>query len=91
MSKLIAGFSYVVPGAMTPGHCISMGTRIPPSKVSHFEPRRGVLIDPLTAFRVVGPPLSLVKTMSVWSSSPASSSSVSTRPMASSIALSMAA
>ena len=46
MSKLIAGFAYVVPGAMTPGHCISMGTRMPPSKVSHFEPRRGVLSEP---------------------------------------------
>ncbi len=35
-----------------------MGTRIPPSKDSHFDPRRGVLIEPLTALRVVGPPLS---------------------------------
>ena len=37
-----------------PGHCMSSGTRMPPSNVSTFEPRNGVLLDPFTALRVVG-------------------------------------
>ena len=63
------------------------GTRMPPSHVCAFRPRSGPFDDPLAG----GPPLSLMKKMSVDSSSPASRTLPRTWPMASSIALIMAA
>ena len=47
------------------------GTRMPPSQVWRFEPRSGVLVEPLIVVpAIVGPPLSLKKKTSVFSSSP---------------------
>jgi hypothetical protein len=68
------------------------GTRMPPSHVCRFDPRSGALLEPLTVVvGIVGPPLSLKKKMSVFSSSPAECSAANVRPTASSIADSMAA
>ena len=60
---------------------------MPPSQVVAFVPRRGSLREVVCG---VGPPLSLMKKISVFSSSPASWTLASTAPTASSMAESMA-
>ena len=65
-SREITGVS-TARGAMRPGHETMKGTRIPPSKSSPFPPRKGALLE---VSSLVGPPLSLRKTMSVFSAIP---------------------
>ena len=66
---------------------IMKGTRMPPSHVCRFDPRSGVLVAPLIVVpSIVGPPLSLKKKISVFSSRPSARSAASVRPMPSSIA-----
>jgi hypothetical protein len=63
-----------------------------PSSVVRFEPRNGVLTEALVVVPfIVGPPLSLMNATSVFSVSFSSASFLVTAPMASSIALIMAA
>ena len=83
----MTGWSYTLPAGSWAGHFTKYGTRMPPSSVVRFEPRSGVLIDALPEVPgIVGPPLSLMKNTSVFSSSCASRSLSSTAPIASSIA-----
>ena len=73
MSSWITGSSYTLPAGSLPFHAMTNGTRMPPSSVVRFEPRSGVLREPLMVVPgIVGPPLSLMKKMSVSSSRPAS-------------------
>src|SRR5262249_42289698 len=74
---------YIVPGLMTPGQRMTQGARMPPSQVFIFEPLNGV--TPPSGKVKVSAPLSVVKTTTVLSSCPMSSSFFSTTPMLSSI------
>src|SRR5262249_41799706 len=74
---------YIVPGLMCPGQRTTQGARMPPSQVFIFEPLNGVV--PPSGYVKVSAPLSVVKTTSVLSSCPMSSSFLKTRPMLSSI------
>src|SRR3954447_7528441 len=71
-----------VPGLMTPGQRTTSGARIPPSQVLSLPPLNGVV--PPSGKVIVSAPLSVVKTMTVLSSWPMSSSFFSTTPMLSS-------
>ena len=56
------------PSGRRPFHFMMNGTRMPPSHVVRFDPLKGALLDPLIVVVViVGPPLSLKKTISVFS------------------------
>ena len=69
MSSWITGCSYTDPAGSLPFHCTTNGTRMPPSSVVRLEPRNGSLREPLMVVpRMVGPPLSLKKKISVFSS-----------------------
>ena len=92
-SVLVTGTSQTRPAATLPGMLTISGTRMPPSYSCPFAPRSG-------AFDVAGvsgpsltdrPPLSEVKTTSVFSRSPRSSSLRTTRPTLSSTLCSIAA
>jgi hypothetical protein len=84
-SGLLTGAVTTLPGRATPGQRTISGTRIPPSYIQPLPARSGRLEvgEPSLVER---PPLSLVKTTSVSSRRPRSSSACSTRPTARSIA-----
>src|SRR5262249_34493673 len=67
---------------MCPGQRMTQGARMPPSQVFIFEPLNGVV--PPSGKGKVSAPLSVVKTTSVLSSCPMSSSFFRTTPMLSS-------
>ena len=73
------GVSHTAPAAMRAGQRASKGTRMPPSSKSIFWPTKGQVLEKRS------PPLSLVKTMSVFSLMPCSSSASSSQPMPSSM------
>ena len=73
-SIVTAGSWLTVPAGTRPGQRTMQGTRKPPSQVVPFIPRRPPVLPPYHG------PLSLVKTTSVRSSIPRSSSLASTRP-----------
>ena len=74
--------SVVRPGATRPGHRTTHGTRMPPSQVVAFAPRRGSLLPPSTPRE----PLSLVKITTVSRSRPSSPNSCTIAAVAQSIA-----
>ena len=86
-SRPVTGTWLTLPG-FTPGPSTIKGTRMPPSRNSPLPPRKGVLRE-VSSF--VGPPLSLRKTTSVFSSTPHSRSCVSNWPTLSSSWASIAA
>ena len=65
-SIVMTGRSLALPGGITPGQRIAPGTRMPPSWSDPFDSLIGQLYDQRS------PPLSLVKTTSVFSSWPPS-------------------
>src|SRR5438552_17303322 len=82
------GLVYVWPAGILPFHWAQNGIRTPPSHVVALKPRSGPLLEVVCG---VGPPLSLKKKTSVFSSWPISRIFAITRPTASSIAEIMAA
>ena len=75
----MTGWSYTLPAGSLPFHWTRNGTRMPPSQVVPLTPLNGPLSE---AFTASGPPLSLMKKISVSSSIPASRSLASPRPIA---------
>ena len=74
------------PGATSPGQRTISGTRMPPSYRKPLLPLSGA-----RSATSLQPPLSEVKTTRVFSARPSSSSAVSSRPMAASMQVTMAA
>ena len=60
------------PGSITPGHLMSIGTRKPPSQLSFFSPRNGVV--PPSGHENTSAPLSVEYITTVLSAMPSSSS-----------------
>ena len=65
-SVLLISQSLARPFSTPRGQWTMNGTRMPPSSVCRFEPRSGALTAPFTVVpSLVGPPLSLMKKISV--------------------------
>ncbi|EWS62299.1 hypothetical protein Y695_04474 [Hydrogenophaga sp. T4] len=76
---VMACCSLTLPAGMVAGQCATQGTRMPPSVRSILPPTSGQLSEKRS------PPLSLVKTISVFSSRPSSRSAAVIQPMPSSM------